>query len=66
MLKNLFYKPFPSENKAEVEKLLAELIKIGERDDFLSERPGPPLTAIAVTCAPARLASAWMRLAALT
>jgi hypothetical protein len=42
MLKNLFYKPFPSENKAEVEKLLAELIKIGQRDDFLSERPGPP------------------------
>lgn len=42
MLKNLFSKPFPSENKAEVDKLIAELIKIGEQDDFLSERPGPP------------------------
>ena len=42
MLKNLFSRPFPSENKAEVDKLLAELIKIGQQDDFLSERPGPP------------------------
>ena len=42
MLKNLFSKPFPSENKAEVDKLIAELIQIGEQDDFLSERPGPP------------------------
>lgn len=41
-LSDLFHKPYPPENKQEVDKLLAELIKIGERDDYLSERPGPP------------------------
>ena len=32
--------PIPKEQKPEVEKLIAELIDIGKRDDFLSERPG--------------------------
>jgi hypothetical protein len=35
-------KPYPKENKEEVEKLLEELYQIGQRDDFLSERPGYP------------------------
>ncbi len=39
-LEDLLVKPYPSQNKAEVEKLLAELVEIGLRDDFLSERPG--------------------------
>ena len=32
--------PCPGGDKAEVEKLLDELIKIGRDSDFLSERPG--------------------------
>lgn len=40
---NLFgSKPYPKEHKEEVEKLIRELYQIGERDDFLSERPGYP------------------------
>lgn len=42
VFRNLFYKPFSPEHKQEIDSLLAELIRIGERDDFLSERPGPP------------------------
>lgn len=42
-MKDLFNKrPYPLEYKPEVEKLIAELIKIGKTDDFLSERPGNP------------------------
>jgi hypothetical protein len=32
--------PCPAGDKADVEKLLEELTKIGKQDDFLSERPG--------------------------
>lgn len=35
-------KPYPGQSKQEVDKLIAELLRIGELDDFLSERPGPP------------------------
>ncbi len=32
--------PAPSQDKQEVQRLTDELIQIGKRDDFLSERPG--------------------------
>ncbi|HVN56084.1 MAG TPA: hypothetical protein VMT46_17260 [Anaerolineaceae bacterium] len=32
--------PIPKEQRQEVESLIKELIQIGKRDDFLSERPG--------------------------
>ncbi len=32
--------PAPSANKQEVQRLIDELVQIGKRDDFLSERPG--------------------------
>ncbi len=35
-------KPYPAHAKEEVQRLIAELIRIGETDDYLSERPGPP------------------------
>lgn len=39
--RNLFRKPpYPRELKPEVDRLLAELIQVGQRDDYLSERPG--------------------------
>jgi hypothetical protein len=39
--KELFLRiPCPPEKRVEVENLLAELIKIGQDDDYLSERPG--------------------------
>ena len=41
-IRNLFYRPYGSHQKQEIDTLLAELIMIGERDDYLSERPGPP------------------------
>lgn len=31
---------YPSANRAEVEKLLGELIRIGIKEDYLSEHPG--------------------------
>jgi hypothetical protein len=37
--------PYPPEHKAEVGKLITELIQIGKTDDFLSERPGRPFNA---------------------
>jgi hypothetical protein len=40
-LQDLISKPYPSEKSPEVEKLLAELIQIGKRDDFLCERFTP-------------------------
>jgi hypothetical protein len=39
-LRDLFAKPYPSQHKEEVERLLEELIRIGKSDDYLSERPG--------------------------
>ena len=33
-------KPFPPQSGVEVNKLLEELIKIGVKEDYLSERPG--------------------------
>ncbi len=39
-LTDLLSKPYPSHAKAEVERLLNELMRIGKTDDFLSERPG--------------------------
>ena len=42
-LQDLFgIKPFPAHMSQDVEKYTSELIRIGETDDFLSERPGPP------------------------
>ncbi len=35
-------KPFPAHAKQDVIRFTNELIRIGETDDFLSERPGPP------------------------
>lgn len=44
ILERLFGHPairqLPPEHKREVNKLLADLIKIGEQDDFLSTHPG--------------------------
>jgi hypothetical protein len=34
--------PCPGEKRPEVKKMIEELIQIGNRDDFLSERPGTP------------------------
>ena len=39
-LTDLIRKPYTSQQAPEVEKLLSELVQIGQRDDFLSERPG--------------------------
>lgn len=40
-LKEIFLSvPCAPEKKPEVENLLAELVEIGKKDDFLSERPG--------------------------
>jgi hypothetical protein len=39
-LTDLLSKPYPPQLNGEVDKLLAELVQIGLRDDFLSERPG--------------------------
>lgn len=42
-LQDLFgIKPFPAHMNQEVDRFVTELIRIGETDDFLSERPGPP------------------------
>ncbi len=32
--------PAPAQDKQEVQNMIEELIEIGKRDDFLSERPG--------------------------
>lgn len=37
---DLLVKPYPSHARADVERMLDELIRIGKTDDFLSERPG--------------------------
>jgi len=37
---DLFSSPVPAANREEVRRLIDELIKIGLKDDFLSERPG--------------------------
>ena len=37
---DLISKPYTAQHQQEVEKLIAELVQIGKRDDFLSERPG--------------------------
>ncbi len=43
ILQDLFgSKPYPPHAKQEVERLINELARIGETEDFLSERPGPP------------------------
>ena len=39
-LSDLLFPPIPAGKRAEVDKLLAELLRIGRTDDFLSERPG--------------------------
>lgn len=42
-LEDLFApRPYPSHAREEIERLIKELNKIGETDDFLSERPGAP------------------------
>lgn len=37
--------PCPAAVRSEVDRLLQELIAIGRKDDFLSERPGSPFNA---------------------
>ena len=37
---DLIAPPIPTGARPEVEKLLAELLRIGQTEDFLSERPG--------------------------
>lgn len=44
-LRDLFHKPYPSEQAQIVEKLLADLVRIGRTDDFLSERFTPGFNA---------------------
>ena len=35
-----FSKPFPRQHSDEINRLIGELIQIGQKEDFLSERPG--------------------------
>ncbi len=35
-----FSKPFPRQNSDEMNRLMDELLQIGRKDDYLSERPG--------------------------
>ncbi|HEX9019022.1 MAG TPA: hypothetical protein VF806_07535 [Anaerolineaceae bacterium] len=39
-LSDLLFKPYPAHEKQAVERMIDELIRIGQTDDFLSERPG--------------------------
>jgi hypothetical protein len=39
-LSDIFNRPYPAHAKNEIDKLIAELVRIGTREDFLSERPG--------------------------
>ncbi|NMC53399.1 MAG: hypothetical protein GYA48_07160 [Chloroflexi bacterium] len=41
-LSDLLFPPIPSGAREEVERMVKELVEIGPRDDFLSERPGQP------------------------
>ena len=36
----LFRKSYPSQYKQEVERLTKDLVQIGKKEDYLSERPG--------------------------
>lgn len=41
LLRSLFGKPpYPRELKPEVDRLIEELLQIGKKEDYLSERPG--------------------------
>jgi hypothetical protein len=44
-LTDLLMKPYPAELRDETEKLIAELIEIGKRDDYLSEHHMPGFNA---------------------
>ena len=35
-----FSKPFPGQYKDEMNRLMDELVQIGQKEDYLSERPG--------------------------
>jgi len=59
-----FFRKYPAEFKAEVERLSADLLRIGNVEDFLSERPAVSLIRIAGIFAPEKLVSAFTRLAA--
>lgn len=37
---DLLNKPYPSHASQEVDRMLSELVRIGQTEDFLSERPG--------------------------
>lgn len=37
---DLLNKPYPSHTSQEVDRMLSELVRIGQTEDFLSERPG--------------------------
>jgi hypothetical protein len=39
-LSDIFNRPYPAHAKKEIEKLIEELIRIGNQEDFLSEKPG--------------------------
>lgn len=62
-LTDLLVKPYPGHAKQDVERMLEELARIGKTEDFLSERPGAGLIAIAGIYALVKLAYAWMKLA---
>jgi len=38
-------RPFPAASKPEIDRMIHDLIRIGEREDFLSERSGGPFNA---------------------
>lgn len=40
-IQDLFHKPYPSDRADEVQRLLADLVKIGKTEDFLAERFTP-------------------------
>ncbi len=48
----------PGTQKQEVKKLLDQLVKIGQMDDFLSLQPGGPFTSAVITPRPARSVNA--------
>ena len=39
-LKRMFNPPYPQDARKEVDRLINELLSIGEKEDFLSETPG--------------------------
>lgn len=38
-------RPYPAQYKAEVDRMIEDLVQIGQKEDFLSERSGGPFNA---------------------